>query len=167
MAHVELSLSNLLGPGPDASGSPAYLGGSLSLWTSTVAYASEPCLVLDCGGNIAAASPGCAELLSIDPAAAVGRRLVSEVLRLLDFSPVPGPLPDWEAERIPSLLAINSGALARSLLRFAGPDGTPTTVDAVSVPLRDDDEVVGSLTFFAPVGRPAARHRRGHHRESD
>jgi hypothetical protein len=152
VAHVELSLSELASPGADRVGA-ARGSGSLSLWACTVEIAREPSVVLDANGIVVAASPGCAGLLSIDPVAAVGQRLVNGVLRLLDFNPVSGELPGWEVNRIPPMLAIKSGGLARGLLRIPGPDDTPTTVDAISVPLRDGTHVVGSLTFFAPVGR--------------
>jgi hypothetical protein len=34
-----------------------------------------------------------------------------------------------------------------------GADGGPSTVDAISVPLRDGTDLVGSLTFFSLVSR--------------
>jgi hypothetical protein len=159
VAHVELSLSELTEPGAErAGGVPAgglggaRGGGSLSLWSFTAEVAQEPCVVLDTNGVVAAASPGCAALLGFDPVAAVGQRLVAGLLRLYDFNPVSAELAAWEVDKIPPLLALTSGGLARGLLRVPGPDGSLTTVDAVSVPLRDGDGVVGSLTFFAPVG---------------
>lgn len=152
MAHVELSLSELTDPGPDRIAA-ARGSGSLSLWAFTVEAAREACVVLDRNGVVVAASPGCAGLLHIEPAAAVGHRLVDGVLRLLDFNPVSGELPVWEVDKIPPMLAIKSGGLARGLLRLPGLHGAPMTVDAISVPLRDATAVVGSLTFFAPVGR--------------
>jgi hypothetical protein len=109
--------------------------------------------VLDTNGIVVAASPGCAELLAIDPVAAIGQRLVAGVLRLFDFNPISAELAAWEVDKIPPLLAIRSGGLTRGLLRLPGADGSLNTVDAVSVPLRDNDGVVGSLTFFAPVGQ--------------
>lgn len=150
MAHVELSLSELAAPSPERFVA-ARSSGSLGLWSFTVEVAEEPCILLDHRGIVVTASPGCAGLLHIDPVTAVGKPLVDGVLRLLDFNPVTGELPGWEADRIPPLLAMTSGGLARGLLRVPGPGG-PTTVDAISVPLRDGTIVVGSLTFFAPVG---------------
>ena len=49
--------------------------------------------MLDTNGIVVAASPGCAELLGIDPVAAIGQRLVAGVLRLLDFNPISAELP--------------------------------------------------------------------------
>jgi hypothetical protein len=124
----------------------------LGLWSFTAEVAQEPCLVLDRSGIVVAASPGCATLLAIDPVTAVGHRLAGGVLRLFDFNPVSAELTAWEVEKIPPLLAITSGGLTRGLMRIPGLDGSLTTVDAVSVPLREVEGVVGSLTFFASVG---------------
>ena len=140
MAHVELSLW------------PNVNSGSLELWGFAVAMASEPCVVLDGDGLVVAASPGCGQLLGFDPVESVGLRLVDEVLRLLDFNTVSGELRGWEVDVIPPLLAIRSGGLARGLVRISGgAGGGASTVDAVSTPLKQDGEVVGSLTFFNPV----------------
>ena len=74
------------------------------------------------------------------------------MLRLLDFNAVSGELPGWEVDKIPPLLAITSGGLARGLLRVAGAAAATSAPSTRSpTPLRDGDEVVGSLTFFAPV----------------
>jgi hypothetical protein len=75
------------------------------------------------------------------------------VLRLLDFNRVSGELPGWEVDKIPPLLALTTGGLARGLIRVPGIAGGISTVDAISVPLRDGADVVGSLTFFALVTR--------------
>jgi hypothetical protein len=140
---VELSLQ--------LSGNPPHVEqGSLALWAVTARGAHEPCLVLRRDGTVAAVSPGCAELLAIDAARAVDLRFVDEVVELLDFGAVPQRLPEWEVEKIPPLLAVSSRGLTRGLVRVRGERGA-TTVDAISVPLRDGDEVVGSLSFFAPV----------------
>ena len=102
---------------------------------------------------VIAASDLCGELLGFNPSQAVGRHLVDGVLRLLDFNAVSGELPGWEVDKIPPLLAVKSGGLARGLLRFTNSVGVPSTVDAISAPLRDGPRIVGSVTFFAPVGR--------------
>ena len=150
MAHVELSLSELVDSSmPERVGAPQ---SPLDLWVMAVEHADEPCLLLSADAIVVAASPGCGQLLAIDPVDAVGRSLVGGVLRLLDFNAVSGELPGWEIDKIPPLLAISSGGLARGLLRVSGPDGA-TTIDAISAPLRTGDVLVGSLTFFAPVGR--------------
>jgi hypothetical protein len=146
--HVELSLSGL----SDTGETPRY-SSSVDRWAKAVGAANEPCLLLDAAGVVVAASAGCGELLAFDPADAVGRRLVDGVLRLLDFSAVSGELPGWEVDKIPPLLAVKSGGLARGLLRFVCAAGVPSTVDAIAAPLRDGNRIVGSVTFFAPVGR--------------
>jgi hypothetical protein len=143
--HVELSLSDI---------AVRPFAGSLERWGFVVASATEPCLVIDAAGVVIAASPGCRGLIGIDPTHAPGQRLVVDgVLRLLDFNAVSGELPEWEADKIPPLLAIAAGSLARGLLRVPDQAGAARTVDALSAPLRDGAAVVGSITFFAPVNR--------------
>jgi hypothetical protein len=146
--HVELSLSGL----SDTGETPRY-SSSVDRWARAVSGANEPCLLVDAAGVVVATSTSCGELLAFDPSAAVGRRLVDGVLRLLDFSAVSGELPGWEVDKIPPLLAVTSGGLARGLLRFISGEGVPSTVDAIAAPLRDGPRIVGSVTFFAPVGR--------------
>lgn len=151
MAHVELSFSGPhLQPPPFAEHA---LPPSLEHWAVAVAAAAEPCLLLDRHGIVVAASPTCGRLLGLDPYQAVGRRLVDGVVHLLDFNAVAGQLPEWEVEKIPPMLPLSTGGLARGLLRVPGVDGPPCTVDAISTPLREGPVVVGSLTFFAPVRR--------------
>lgn len=156
MPHVELSLSDaLIRPDDVAGGRPPVRqsGSTLESWSFAVATADEPCLLMDASGMIVSASPGCRTLFGIEPHDALGRHLVGDVLRLLDFTAASGELPDREIEKVPPVLAYTSGGLARGLLRVAGRGGTTSTVDAISTPLRDGDTVVGSLTFFAPVSR--------------
>jgi len=151
VAHVDLALSELTDPGRMLG-----VAGSLALWSDPVSMAAEPCLLMDTAGVVAAASPGCASLLGIDPRAAVGRNLVGVggVLHLLDFGAIVSDLPVWEMDKIPPRVAVTTGGLARGLMRVRGPDGAPRTVDAIAVPLRDhaaSSPVVGSLTFFSSV----------------
>jgi hypothetical protein len=183
VAHVELSLSKLsdLESGDEfpeldrpeldsadrtgdgaverAAGADATGAGSgsaeaaLDRWRPVVVAAEDPCVLVDASGVVRAASPGCDALFAVAPAHAVGRHLLDGVLRLLDFNAVSGELPDWEADKIPPLLAVASKGLARGLLRVPGMDGVARTVDAVSAPLRHDGVVIGSMTFFAPVTR--------------
>jgi PAS domain-containing protein len=143
VAHIELSIQDPTLALPQ---------GSLDLWAYSVRVASEPCIVLNNQGFVVAASPGCADLFGIDVDDLVQRRLVNGVMRLLDFSARRGVLPESEVEKIPPLLALRSGSLARGLMRVAVVNSPATTVDAVSIPLRDRSTVLGSLTFFAPVG---------------
>jgi hypothetical protein len=148
VSYVDLTLSDLTQPGR----LPGGFAGSLDLWSYPVTVAAEPCLLVDVAAVLIAASPGCGPLLGIDPKIAVGRSLVGGVLHLLDFGPVVSDLPPWEADKIPPRLAAKTGGLARGLMRVVGPGGTPRTVDAISVPLRDSGAgVVGSLTFCALV----------------
>jgi hypothetical protein len=145
---VEFALSDLTDPGRMPGGLP----GPLGLWAQPVSVAGEACLLVDASGVVKAVSPGCGPLLGVDPGGAVERSLVGGVLHLLDFGPIISDLPTWEVDKIPPRLAVRTGGLARGLLRVAVPGGT-RTVDAISVPLRDNTagHVVGALTFFALV----------------
>lgn len=125
--------------------------GSLQRWAAAVVGAQEPCLVIDSDSVIVAASSACAELLCCDTVAACGQRLRDAVLHLVDFADPPDKLDSAEADKIPPLLAISSGRLARGLIRVAGPGQRASIVDAVATPLRDGATVVGSLTFFARI----------------
>jgi PAS domain-containing protein len=152
LPHLELSLSepNLLRPTPPGP----FDGDPLTRWAVATLGSFEPCVLIDNAGVVVAASRASSQLLAVDPFEAVGRGLVGEALHLLDFNRVSGELPEWELEKIPPLLALTNGGLARGLLRVRGADGHPATVDAISTPIRDAEaRVIGSLTFFAPVGR--------------
>ncbi|MGH3738610.1 MAG: hypothetical protein ACRDT6_23850 [Micromonosporaceae bacterium] len=157
MPHVELSLSD--DPEPDSPERRRPPGGpweepprsrseSLSRWTGAVTEATEPCAVLDSDGVIVASSRACAALLGAPggPDGWLGRGLL-DVLELVDLTAAGEPLAAWEAERIPPLLALSSGALARAVMRIRVGSLT-RTLDLVSTPLRDGTAVVGSLTFL-------------------
>ncbi len=145
MPHVELSLSE---PALNALVGRA---GAVARWAGPAAVAEEPCLVLDASGGVAAASPSCRMLLGLCETDDLdGRGLLDGVLALVDFTAAQGRLADWELERIPPLMALTTGGLARGLLRYRVGD-TIHTVDAVSTPLWDGADVVGSLTFFCRV----------------
>ncbi|HEY8452612.1 MAG: hypothetical protein FWJ70_11050 [Micromonosporaceae bacterium] len=151
MTHVELSLTDaaaVLRPHPATGPWPG-----LDRWASVAADALEPCLVLDAHATLVAVSPAAAALTGItDPVAALGQNLREVIGPLLDFGPHPGPLPEQEVERIPPLLALSSGMMARGLLRIGDRSGgRPVTLDAVSTPLTDGAGVVGSLTFLARI----------------
>jgi PAS domain-containing protein len=149
VAHVELSLTESFVP--QAVHEEADATGSLQRWSAVLRQAAEPSLVIDARVTIIGISASCCELLGLgDPAVAVGRSLLDEV-RLIDFTANQGELSEPEMANIPPLLAITSGRLARGLLRVLRLGQPPSTVDAISTPLRDGDEVVGSLTFFAEV----------------
>jgi hypothetical protein len=113
-----------------------------------VAYAVEPSLVIDGESVVVALSPACQEMLDLHRPA-IGRPLL-EVLQLLDFSNPGGALSQGETRKIPPLLALDSGQLARGLMRVQCREG-PCTVDAVATPLHDGSGPVGSLTFFCLV----------------
>ncbi|MFC7547080.1 hypothetical protein [Plantactinospora sp. GCM10030261] len=152
MAHVELSLTEAFVPAPATS---IQESDSFSRWVGTVSAAVEPCLVIDVHTIVSAVSRSCCDLLGLgSPADAVGRPLLGNGLRLLDFTAARGELTDQEAEKIPPLLAMSSQRLARGLLRVSSDMATDidVTVDAVSTPLfSPDGTVAGSLTFLSEV----------------
>ncbi|HEX5596116.1 MAG TPA: hypothetical protein VFX61_08910 [Micromonosporaceae bacterium] len=155
MAHVELSISEPLIPRQrSAAAITADHIGSFHSWIATVSGALEPCLVINLDTIISAASVTCCNLLGLDvPANVVGRPLLDGGLRLIDFTAARTELSQAETDKIPPLLAISSGRLARGLLRVqTGVDGeTDATVDAIATPLLIDGVVAGSLTFFSEV----------------
>ncbi|ASW57250.1 hypothetical protein [Plantactinospora sp. KBS50] len=152
MAHVELSLTEAFVPAPATS---THESDSFSRWVGTVSAAAEPCLVIDVHTIVSAVSRSCCTLLGLgSPAEAVGRPLLDNGLRLLDFTAARAELSEQEAEKIPPLLAISSQRLARGLMRVATPAvGDPdATVDAIAAPLlAADGSVAGSLTFLSEV----------------
>jgi len=152
VAHVELSLSGAIVPQARTPVGSEFVS-SVERWTSTVATAVEPCLVIDVSTTILAVSPSCSELLGLGkPADAINQPLLGSVLRLIDFTAGGGELDEPEIEKIPPLLAIRSKRLARGLMRVQTEgDQAHLTVDAIATPLLDGDQVVASLTFFSPV----------------
>jgi hypothetical protein len=152
VAHVELSLSESFVPEPRQPADPVL--SSVERWAATVAVAVEPCMVLDKSCNVVAVSASCCELLGLgDPADAVGRFLLDGALRLVDFTAARGELTEAEVEKIPPMLALGSGRLARGLMRVHDgvEGGFDATVDAIATPLMDGTEPAGSLTFFFAV----------------
>lgn len=147
MPHVELSISEASPTDPGES--------TLTRWAVAVATAEEPCLVLDADKMIVAASVSCGELIGLgDPDAAAGLPLREAVGHLVDFTSERQALDDSEVGKIPPLLAITSGHLARGLIRVSSPRHDATTLDAIATPLFAGDTVVGSLTFFLRISRP-------------
>ncbi len=120
----------------------------LGRWAAAVAGAQELCLVLDAEAVIVAASVPFERLLGSDGPVA-GRDVLDGVLGLVDFADG-GTLAEDEVSKIPPILALTSGRLARGLLRLGSLDGA-CTLDAVATPLRTAGAVAGSLTFFNPV----------------
>jgi hypothetical protein len=141
---VELSLSD-----PHVRRSLA--GSSFEHWAAAVADAAESCLVIDAQAVIIALSESCRALLGLDRSA-IGHSLHDGVLQLLDFSSAASALADGELNKIPPLLALSSGRLARGLLRVACENGgAACTLDAIATPLVDGGSTAGSLTFFSEV----------------
>ncbi|MFF5176324.1 hypothetical protein ACFY3U_27405 [Micromonospora sp. NPDC000089] len=152
MAHVELSLSDVFAP---AARTPTEQeSDAAGRWSATVSHADEPCLLIDAETRVVAISSSGCELLCLGaPEAVVGLPLLAGGLRLLDFTAARHELTEQETDKIPPLLALHSGRLARGLLRVqaAGDDSTYATVDAVSTPVLAAGSVAGSLTFFSEV----------------
>jgi hypothetical protein len=113
-----------------------------------VADAAEPSLIIDAKAVVVALSPACHEMLGLE-CTAIGQKLL-DVLRLLDFSAAGVALDQGEVSKIPPLLALASGCLARGLLRVECRDGA-CTLDAIATPLVDSSGPLGSLTFFSPI----------------
>ena len=151
MAHVELSLSTPFVPQARTPDESEFVP-SVDRWTSAVAAAAEPCLVIDTSTTILAVSASCCELFGLGkPAEAIGKPLGS-ALHMVDFTADGRELDESDAEKIPPLLAVRSERLARGLLRVVpSPGQPPVTVDAITTPLLSGDRLVGSLTFFSPI----------------
>ncbi|MGA8116297.1 MAG: PAS domain-containing protein [Actinocatenispora sp.] len=116
-----------------------------------VRAATEPCLVLDRSGLVAACSPAAGRLLEIPGIdTVIGKSLLDGIPAPVDFTASGDRLSEWELARLPPLLALATGSLARGLIRFRVHRHI-RTVDAVSTPLRDHAEIAGSLTFFAAI----------------
>lgn len=164
MTHVELSLSepftptigNLdpaLPPMPVISYPGDFIGGftTVDRWVAAVNGANEAALVIDSQAVIAAASPMACTLLGFGrPEAAIGQCLYADVLPLLDFTSSAGALAGGDFQKIPPILALTSGRLARGLLRVRC-GGDIVTMDAVATPLWERGVVIGSLTFFCLI----------------
>lgn len=152
MAHVELSLPDVFVPAAQAAPEPGF--DNVEQWSVTVSRALEPCLLIDRETTVVAVSAsGCALLCLGDPDELVGLPLLEGGLRLLDFTANRCELTEQEVDKIPPLLALSSGRLARGLLRVqAATENAPdATVDAISTPVLADGQVAGSLTFFSEV----------------
>jgi hypothetical protein len=158
--HVELSITDLgqadlaqtqpaqtePGPAPTSTPPPREPFGC---WASAVADAVEPSLVIDKEAYVVAMSPSCVTMLGLSEAP-VGKPLNGGALRLIDFSSQAGVLTEAEIAKIPPLLALTSGRLARGLIRVEC-DEAVCTLDAIATPIGLQGDVVGSLTFFSTV----------------
>lgn len=164
MAHVELSISEAFVSPATSSLERESTGftdtdrhadvDGFTRWSDTVSVAVEPCLLIDRATTIAAVSSSCCDLLGLGaPLDVIGRALLESELRLLDFTAAAGELTEQDVGKIPPLLALTSGRLARGLLRVRclGAERADATVDAITTPILAPDGVAGSLTFFAEV----------------
>jgi hypothetical protein len=120
---------------------------SLERWAASVAVADEPAVVIDARETIVAISGALQDQLGLSTAA-IGRDVL-DMLALLDFADG-GVLAEGEAVKIPPLLALHSGGLARGLVRVRRPGGC-VMFDAVAAPLTESGQVIGSITFFSTV----------------
>jgi len=140
--RVELSITDLgpvVPPPPDP----------LRHWVRAVAGAVEPCLVIDKRAVIVAMSEQCVGMLGLT-CSPVGASLREGPLKLIDFSAAGDKLSDNEVGKVPPILAVTSGRLARGLIRVRC-GGTVHTLDAIATPVGPPNAVAGSLTFFSPV----------------
>ncbi|MFC8618237.1 hypothetical protein ACFT9M_17735 [Micromonospora purpureochromogenes] len=152
MAHVDLSLSEVFAPASRTPTEPEC--DNVGQWSAMVSHAEEPCLLIDADTRVVAISSAGCDLLCLGaPEDVVGLPLLEGGLRLLDFTAARGELTEQETDKIPPLLALHSGRLARGLLRVqpAGEDAPDATVDAISTPVLTDGSVAGSLTFFSEI----------------
>jgi hypothetical protein len=151
--HVELSITDF-GPVTPPAPRPVpeaadRLADPLGHWVRAVANAVEPCLVIDANGVIVAMSPSCVELMSLT-SSPVGADLRKGPFRLIDFSADGGKLSKSEVDKVPPILAVSSGRLARGLIRVRCGDAV-VTLDAIATPIGHTGSVAGSLTFFSRV----------------
>ena len=146
MPHVELALTDL---GQLSTAFRPEPRDPFACWAAAVCNAVEPSLVIDSRETIIAMSPSCVAMLGLREAP-IGQPLRSGALRLIDFSSHPDELTDTDVGKIPPLLSLSSGRLARGLIRVDC-DGSVCTLDAVATPIGAEGEIVGSLTFFSAV----------------
>ncbi|HEY3506789.1 MAG TPA: PAS domain-containing protein [Actinocatenispora sp.] len=134
--------------GGDGSGwAPA----ALRRWTGIVDTAHDACLVLDRSARVVACSTGALVLLGMPGReATIGHDLLDGLVHPVDFTAGGQRLADWELAKLPPLAALTTGGLARGLIRLRHGHGV-RTVDAVATPLRDEAEMIGSLTFFHEI----------------
>jgi hypothetical protein len=146
--HVELSLTDLGATAAPHPPDPASRD-PFARWAAAVVDAVEPSLLIDRNEIVVAMSLACVVMLGLDEAP-VGKPLCGDTLNLIDFSSQAGALADVEIGKIPPLLSLKSGRLARGLIRVEC-DGAICTLDAIATPIGGPGRVAGSLTFFSPV----------------
>ncbi len=157
MAHVELSLSEPISGSYDPDSTSHQLLqqrglSSVDHWSLAARDAPEPCLVIDASASVAAVSQAACDLLGFPaPEHVIGCFLhTGDLLALVDFTPASAALSEADLEKIPPVLALRTGRLARGLMRVRSGDEV-ITMDAVATPLWHRGRVAGSLTFFSPV----------------
>lgn len=119
---------------------------ALARWASTVRTATEPALLLDDGGRVAAVSAAAGRLLGLD-ATAVGS-LLTQLITVVDHTAAALPMPGG-AEQLPCLRVLGGpGAMARALVRLRrhGGPGEVVALDAVGVAVEG-----GALAFFSEL----------------
>lgn len=150
LQHLELSMASDDG----YESSPALRvvrRNPLDGWLDAAHHSEDACLVLDADGVVAGISDVCLDALGLSSAEEIlGRGMLDDVVDFVDFAgvgvrPVPADLA-----KIPPLLALHSGGLARGLIRVRT-SGRITTLDAVSAAIRADGGLVGSVTFLSEV----------------
>ena len=124
---------------------------SLRHWVKVASASLDPCLVLDQQYRVAGVSWAAAQLLGEPADGILGRNLVEDVLRVVDFTDAAGS-GDGYARGIPPVAALRDNHLSRGLLRLLRPSGDRITLDAVAAPIHGERaRVVGSITFFASL----------------
>lgn len=124
---------------------------TLRAWVTVVASSADACLVLDGDGRVAGLSAAAAALVNEDAVTIVGRRLVGDVFVIVDFSSAAEPIGDHAI--VPPTQALHADVLSRGLIRLRRADSVTVTIDAISAPLHaHDGSLIGSLTFFVPLG---------------
>lgn len=122
---------------------------ALDRWVATVAMADDACMVLDSAGLVVAISEAASELLGVGSGPTGGHHIL-DVLPLVDLD-TGEPNPEY-APRITPLVVLESGGLARSLLRVRHEDDAVVTLDTSSAAIHDPaGNLAGSVTFVALI----------------
>jgi PAS domain S-box-containing protein len=147
---IDLGSRSRSAPAPTQEPTP------LARWSSVVATASDPCLLLDAQGRVVTLSAAAGELLGCGTEGVSGRPFLP-LIDLLDFD-TGASSPDYAQRVAPVAVLLPGVGLVRSLLRLRHPDGAVRTVDAAGSPVHDDaGRLIGSITLFSPLGAsPAA-----------
>lgn len=124
---------------------------SLGHWVKVASSSLDPCLILDGECRVAGLSWSAAQLFGEPADGVLGRNLVEDVLKVVDFTMAAGSGESY-SRGIPPVAAMRDNHLSRGLLRLRRPTGESITLDAVAAPIHGNHErVVGSITFFASL----------------